>query len=483
MAQLLRNIDVDEVSPVRRGANRKKVVLKHDEEAHVDTEIADILAIPWAREGAMVDELRKEGADDSVLRAAVGGMRLLTGVADELPEPMRSAVEKLGREMYPVLHPPLNQTGVRSDGGLVGEASGDDETLDADSDYQTGEDGVGNMIEFEGGGLSGSGSGKKVAADADMDDDDVAKDGKKPYGNVTYADPGYQSDKKARYPIDTEEHIRAAWSYINKPGNASKYSSGDLAKVKGRIRAAMKRIGADVAKSDEEIAAEEGGKIARLLLKAMRRKTDSEPDEDDDDVGKDDDNDDDDTAGAVEKGGQVDTHAVPVQKEDGSWDFTGVPDPARGFYEAVLKSADETRVKLEKAETELAETREELRTRDIIAKAEKQFAAVGAKDDVVAVLKDAGDKLSPEAYESLVGLLSAANTRIEQGDLFKELGQTVVGDGSDTDAWAKIEKAADELVEKSGDLTREQAIDRVLKTPEGARMYSAYLSESGMGVS
>jgi hypothetical protein len=63
---------------------------------------------------------------------------------------------------------------------------------------------------------------------------------KKPYGDVTYADPGHQGDKKKRYPVDTEEHIRAAWSYINKPENAKAYSSGDLASVKAKIVSAWK---------------------------------------------------------------------------------------------------------------------------------------------------------------------------------------------------------------------------------------------------
>ena len=68
-----------------------------------------------------------------------------------------------------------------------------------------------------------------------------------PYGQVTYADPGLQSDKQKRYPLDTEAHIRSAWSYINMPKNASQYSAADLATIKGKIQAAMKRIGADVA--------------------------------------------------------------------------------------------------------------------------------------------------------------------------------------------------------------------------------------------
>ena len=60
------------------------------------------------------------------------------------------------------------------------------------------------------------------------------------YGDVEYADPGYQDDKKRRYPIDTEKHIRAAWSYINKPKNAGKYSNDELKRIKNKIIAAWK---------------------------------------------------------------------------------------------------------------------------------------------------------------------------------------------------------------------------------------------------
>ena len=44
------------------------------------------------------------------------------------------------------------------------------------------------------------------------------KSANKPYGKVSYADPGYQEDGKARYPIDSAAHCRAAWSYINQSG-------------------------------------------------------------------------------------------------------------------------------------------------------------------------------------------------------------------------------------------------------------------------
>jgi hypothetical protein len=64
---------------------------------------------------------------------------------------------------------------------------------------------------------------------------------KKPYGNVEYADPGFQPDKKKRYPLDTEKHIRAAHSYIGMPKNSSKYTSDQLAHIKDKVHAAWKR--------------------------------------------------------------------------------------------------------------------------------------------------------------------------------------------------------------------------------------------------
>lgn len=60
-------------------------------------------------------------------------------------------------------------------------------------------------------------------------------------GEVEYADPGYQDDGKKRYPIDTEEHIRAAWSYIHQEKNAAKYTNEQVAAIKRRIVAAWKR--------------------------------------------------------------------------------------------------------------------------------------------------------------------------------------------------------------------------------------------------
>jgi hypothetical protein len=62
----------------------------------------------------------------------------------------------------------------------------------------------------------------------------------------TYADPGYQSDKKSRYDLSTKQNAKAAWAYINQKSNASKYTSAQLKRIKGRIMAALKRFGVSV---------------------------------------------------------------------------------------------------------------------------------------------------------------------------------------------------------------------------------------------
>ena len=74
----------------------------------------------------------------------------------------------------------------------------------------------------------------------------------KPYGNVTYADP-----HNGKYPIDTEEHVRAAWSYINVAKNAAEYSADELAAIKQRIREAAEKFGIKIdGKSLAEVAAD-----------------------------------------------------------------------------------------------------------------------------------------------------------------------------------------------------------------------------------
>ncbi len=70
----------------------------------------------------------------------------------------------------------------------------------------------------------------------DRRDDVNPKDGERKYGEVAFADP---TNKK--YPIDSPEHVRAAWSSIHHADSAAKYDRDDVEQIKDRIRRAAKK--------------------------------------------------------------------------------------------------------------------------------------------------------------------------------------------------------------------------------------------------
>ncbi|MCP9496550.1 MAG: hypothetical protein MSG64_19075 [Pyrinomonadaceae bacterium MAG19_C2-C3] len=59
-------------------------------------------------------------------------------------------------------------------------------------------------------------------------DDVNPKEGEGKYGDVEFANP-----VNNKYPIDTPEHIRAAWSYINHKDNAAKYETEEVKILRG----------------------------------------------------------------------------------------------------------------------------------------------------------------------------------------------------------------------------------------------------------
>jgi len=72
--------------------------------------------------------------------------------------------------------------------------------------------------------------------------DDVNTDeGERKYGDVQFADA-----TNNKYPIDTPEHVRAAWNYINHKENAAKYESLDVETIKSRIKQAAKKHGVEI---------------------------------------------------------------------------------------------------------------------------------------------------------------------------------------------------------------------------------------------
>ena len=76
----------------------------------------------------------------------------------------------------------------------------------------------------------------------DRRDDTKPKYGEQKYGHVKFADT---TNKK--YPIDTPEHVRAAWSYINHKDNAAKYDKDEVTLIKTRIKKAAKHHNVEIA--------------------------------------------------------------------------------------------------------------------------------------------------------------------------------------------------------------------------------------------
>ena len=72
-------------------------------------------------------------------------------------------------------------------------------------------------------------------------DDVDPKEGIRKYGDVEFADP-----VNNKYPVDTPEHIRAAWAYIHVPRNAMFYTASELELIKSRIIEAARRFGIEL---------------------------------------------------------------------------------------------------------------------------------------------------------------------------------------------------------------------------------------------
>ncbi len=78
----------------------------------------------------------------------------------------------------------------------------------------------------------------------DRRDDVNPEEGVRKYGDVEFADP-----VNNKYPIDTVDHIRAAWNYINHKDNAAEYDGEEVEKIKGRIKRAARKHGVEISES------------------------------------------------------------------------------------------------------------------------------------------------------------------------------------------------------------------------------------------
>ena len=78
-------------------------------------------------------------------------------------------------------------------------------------------------------------------AKIDKREDVNTEEGESKYGDVKFADT-----INNKYPIDTLEHVRAAWNYINHKDNAAKYDVDEVETIKNSIRRAAITHGVNI---------------------------------------------------------------------------------------------------------------------------------------------------------------------------------------------------------------------------------------------
>jgi len=167
-------------------------------------------------------------------------------------------------------------------------------------------------------------------------------------------------------------------------------------------------------------------------------------------------------------------YPAPTKKEDGSYDFSGIPEEVRPAVESLWKEHEAAIKKAEELEKVLKAEREERLRKEYIQKAAADFGNLPTKpEEFGLVLKGLAEK-APEEYAKLEGVLKAANEAIEKGALFAKVGHS--GGLAGGSAMAKIEEVAKSLVQKDASMTKEQAIAKALELhPE---LYTEYLQET-----
>ena len=160
-------------------------------------------------------------------------------------------------------------------------------------------------------------------------------------------------------------------------------------------------------------------------------------------------------------------YPVPVKKADGSFDLSDVPKEQRAIVEALWKQSE----KSELLAKELREEKDRRILKEFVEKAGQYDRLPIKAEELGGIFKALSEKANDE-FVKLEGVLKAVNEALSESELFKEVGSSFVGAG---DAWKKVEQMAESLVLKDANLTKEQAISKVLEmNPD---LYAEYLAE------
>lgn len=165
-----------------------------------------------------------------------------------------------------------------------------------------------------------------------------------------------------------------------------------------------------------------------------------------------------------------------------SLDLSKVDPKVKEALEAIFKGQKDLVAKAEKLEADNTALKEAARDKEFVEKAAK--INVGAKtEDLAKILK----ALPAEQCAALEAILGGAGEAIKKSKLFEEIGSGAGSKIEGDDAYAKLEQLAEGVVQKADKdgkpLGKDAAMDLVMKTAEGKRLYNEYMSaKPGMKV-
>lgn len=142
------------------------------------------------------------------------------------------------------------------------------------------------------------------------------------------------------------------------------------------------------------------------------------------------------------------------------------------------KRATDAEARADAAEKAVKAQADAQRKAELLAKAAK-YPGQGKVEDVADMLEKAYS-LSEDFGKQLEANFAATEAKIANSGIFNEFGKTGAG-GDAGSTWAKIEAIAAGMVAKDAKMTQAQAVDAVLRTDEGQRLYAEYKAEKAGG--
>lgn len=180
------------------------------------------------------------------------------------------------------------------------------------------------------------------------------------------------------------------------------------------------------------------------------------------------------------KGDMVENKDKVTKSNTDTLDLSAVPEAVRPTVEAIFKSQQELVKKNLELQGALDTERKERRLKEFVAKANGFRHYVGDRAELGKQLMELSDANQP-LYENVVKNLEANDAQAEtvSKNLFREVGSSA-GAAKGGDAWAKIEAAAEGIVQKSASkLSKAEAVEAFLGTPDGKKMYAEYVDQKG----